>query len=372
MRRLVMWYFLQNKRLFKKYSFIIILCMVPVLVGAIRMVAQEDSGVLRIVLCACDSQDEFSKGIIEDLKERDSLLHYIECDTEEQARELLSNYEADAAWIFPENLQENLQDVAHNKMIEPVVKVIEREDTVMLIMSREILCKSLYPFYTYASYKDFVINDIGLTEVSEEELQNEYNRTMVQGNLFQMEYLDGQVEEESNYLLAPIRGILALWLVLCGFAASMYYIQDEKDGVFSCIPIKKRLPMSFVMQAVLLTDAIVVLLVACKIVGVFTAFHIEVINGLLFVGCTMVFCNLVRILCRTMERLGSCIPIMLVAMLVLSPVFLDVKKFRVIQYLLPSYYYLKSIHSVFYTYGMVVYIAVVGVLCVVIYRRKSN
>ena len=306
------------------------------------------------------------------MKERDALLQYVDCETEEEAKELLCNYEVDAVWVFPENLQKNLQKVAHNKMIEPVVKVIEREDTILLIMSREILCKSLYPFYAYVSYKDFVINDIGLAEVSEEEFQKEYNRTLVEGNLFQMEYLDGQIEEESNYLLAPIRGILALWLVLCGFAASMYFMQDEKEGVFSRIPVKKKLGLSFVLQAVLLTDAVVVLLIACKMADVFTVLHRELLSAILFVGCIMVFCNLLRLLCQTLERLGSCIPIMLMGMLVLCPVFLDVKKFRVIQYLLPPYYYLKSIHSTFYLYGMTIYIIVVGIMCVWIYRWQNK
>lgn len=373
MRRMLMWYFLQNKRLFKKYSFILILCLVPILIGAIRLGTREESGMLKIALCVSDPQDELATGIVREIKESDALVQYLDCPTEEKAIELLRSYEVDAAWIFPSTLREDLENNAHQKVVNPVVRVLEREDTIMLTMSREILCKSIYPYFSYASYVDFVRNDIGLEEVSDAELQEAYNRTMVEGSLFRMEYLDGQKEETTtNYLLAPLRGILAIWLVLCGFAASMYYIQDEKEGIFSRIPIRQRFVLSFVLHGVLLTDAIIVLLIACKLSGVFTSLHAELLSAILFAGCTLVFCNLLRMICKTLERLGCCIPIILSGMLVLCPVFLNVHKFKAIQYLLPPYYYLKSIHSTYYLYGMVIYILVVGTLCILIHYRQNK
>ena len=54
-KRMLTRYYLWNKRLFKKYSFLLILCMVPLLVGGIRLLAKEESGIARVVLCLPNS-----------------------------------------------------------------------------------------------------------------------------------------------------------------------------------------------------------------------------------------------------------------------------------------------------------------------------
>lgn len=372
MMRFVVWLYLLNKRLLKKPSFVLILALVPLLIGAMYLGAKEDSGVLKIALCMNNPEDEISVEIVNGLQDSNSIIQYVRCDDEEKAREWLTSYEIDAVWVFPKNLKQELENAAHKKRIDAVVTVVEREDTVSLIVSREILCKTLYPFFSYYSYEDFIRDDMGMKEISAEELREAYNRTLVEGCLFKMEYPDGQQVEEANYLLAPIRGVLAVWLVLCGFAASMYFIQDEQKGVFSKVPINNRLAISVVSHVVLLIDAALVLLIGCKMAGVFTQWTGEVLSVILFAGCILVFCNFIRLLCGTMERLGICIPILLMIMLVLCPVFLDFKKFRIIQYLLPPYYYLKSIHSVYYVYGMIIYFVIMGIACVLLSKWQNR
>ena len=372
MHRIVVWYFLLNKRLFKKYSFILIFCLVPLLVGGLRLASQEETGIARIALSQINSEDEWSGEIINQLMESDSVLRYVLCETEEEAIGLVEEHEADAAWIFPENLKRNLQETALDNWIEPVVRVVEREDNVQLIFSREILCGAIYPYYSYEVYKDFVRDDLGFDELSEEELREIYERCLVEGKLFKMEYLDGESVEDESYLLAPVRGLLALWVVLCGIAGSMYFIWDENKGTFSVIPESRRLWVAFGMHAVLLSDAVIVLLISCAVAGVFTVMKKEILCAILFACCTSVFCNLLRLLCRTLERLGSLIPILLIGMMILCPVFINVKKFRAVQYLFPPFYYLKSIHSEYYLYGMAVYTCVVLVLCVLLTQWHSR
>lgn len=371
MRRLVVWYILLNKRLFKKYSFLLILCMIPLLVGAVRLMAQEESGIVSIALCPNGSGDELVESIIEQLLDDNEILRYEICETEEEARQKVERYEADAAWIFPEDLAGRMREAAADKIIQPVLDVVEREDTIPLMFSREILCGVLYPHFSYAVYEDFVRDDLGL-EIDDAELWETYESMRVEENLFQLEYMDGLPDERSSYLVTPLRGILALWLVLCGFAASMYFIQDEQNGHFSWVPVHRRLWVAFGFHAVLLSDAAIILLIACKLAGVFTLLSSELLCVILFSGCTLVFCNFIRMLCGTMERLGSCIPILMAIMVVLSSVFIDIKSWRPLQYLLPPYYYLKSIHSMHYLYGMLIYMSIGLVLCMLAARWRSR
>lgn len=367
MRRIAVWYVLLNKRLFKKRSFLLILCMVPLLMAGMRLAARQESGIVTVAICMKNSADELSAKVVEQLQGSNDVLRYVVCDTEEEARGLVESFQADAAWIFPEDLLQCMRDAAGHKLVEPVVTVVEREDNVPLIFSREVLCSALYPDFSYLVYQDFVRDDLSL-EADEGELKEAYDLTLMEGSLFQIEYFDGQVTEDSSYLLAPMRGILALWLVLCGFAASMYFIQDEGRGTFSWMPVKHRLWLAFGFHAVLLSDAVAVLLIACGLSGVFTVWYKELFNAVLFMGCVLVFCNLLRLLCGTLERLGSCIPILLMGMAVLCPVFINLNRFRLLNYLLPPYYYLQATHSTYHQYLMAAYMCVTAVLCALVDR----
>lgn len=373
-RRMLTRYFLLNKRLFKKYSFLLILCIVPLLVGGIRLLSKEESGIARVVLCLPNPEDALASQVVEKLVNEEGILRYLFCESEEEARRMVIENEADTAWIFTEDLADRLRTVASRKRIGPVVKVVERKESVSLIFSREILGGALYPAFSYVVYEEFVRNDLGLSEVTEEELRQAYERTLVEGSLFEMAYLDdGQdTEEDFHYLQAPLRGILSVWLVLCGLAACLYYMQDEEQGVFSKIPVTRRLPAAFGVCAVFLSDAALVVLLACKLAGVFTVWHREVISCVLFACATLAFCNLIRLLVRTPERLGSSMLILTAGMLVLCPVFLNLRSFRAVKYLLPSYYYLLSIHNVRYLYGMVIYTTVVSALCMLLFRWHNR
>lgn len=373
-KRMLTRYYLWNKRLFKKYSFLLILCMVPLLVGGIRLLAKEESGIARVVLCLPNPEDELASQVTEKLMGEEGIRRYLLCEDEEEARRMVVENEADTAWIFAEDLADSLQKTASRKRIGPVVKVVERKESVSLIFSREILGAALYPAFSYAIYEAYVRSDLGLTQVSEEELRQAYERMLVEDSLFEMAYLDGgqDMEEDYHYLQAPVRGILATWLVICGLAACLYYMQDEEQGVFSRIPAARRLPASFGVCAVFLSDAALVLLIACKLAGVFTVWQREILSCLLFACATLAFCNLLRLICDTPERLGSTILVLTAGMLVLCPVFLNLRNFRVLKYLLPSYYYLLSIHSVRYLYGMVIYTTVVSVLCVLLFKWKNR
>lgn len=374
MDRIVTRYFLLNKRLFKKLSFLMILCLVPVLVIGIRTAAKEESGIVKIVLCMQNPEEELSAEILEQLLEKDSVFRYSVCKTPAQARKMVADYEADAAWIFPENLKEELKKTAFDKKIKPVVTVVEREDSVVLMFTREVLCNTLYPSFSYAVYESFVRDDLGIDEgqMDDGRILGAYNQNLIEGSFFQMEYPDGQADERIGYLLAPVRGILGIWLALCGFAASLYYMQDEQKGTFSKIPVRGRLWMAFYSHAVLLSDAVVILLLGCRLAGVFTVWHREILSAVLFACCTVAFCNLLRLICRTPAFLGSCIPIALLGMLVICPVFIGINSWKGLRYLFPLYYYLNSIHNLHYLNAMAVYAAVMTVLCILLYRWQNR
>ena len=147
-RKMGIRYILLNKRLFRKYSFLLILCLVPLLVAGMRLAAQEESGLMRVALYVEDPGEELTAGILEKLADRRGVLHFIRCSSAQEARDMVAEFQADAAWIIPGDLQEKLQNVARNRRMEGVVTVVEREDNVFLAFTREILNNALYPAFS--------------------------------------------------------------------------------------------------------------------------------------------------------------------------------------------------------------------------------
>lgn len=360
-RKIFLWYLLLNKRLLKKSSFILILCAVPLLVFGMRQVAGQDNGMLKIILCQKNTLDELSTEVIRSLIENGGVLQYVTGVTEKEAREEVKNGNADAVWIFPDNLQQKIDDFSLQASSDnSIITIVEREDNVVLQLSRIKLYGALYPYISYSIYDKFIRIDLANEmTVTDAELRADYETTKVEGSLFRRAYINAEEvpenTESDNYLLLPLRGLLSLWLILCGMAASMYFIQDKELGVFSWVPVRKEIWLTYGYHLIIIGDAALVMLLALKLSGVFTTLGKELLLLFLMVLTSTAFCNLIRILCKKMQRLAVCIPLLMLAMLVLCPVFLNVHHLQPIKYLFPPFYYLNALHNVTFIYEMIIY-----------------
>ena len=109
-KKLFLWFGLLNKRLLKKISFLCLLACIPLLVMGVNLMAQQDSGVLRIALSREDEEDALAAQAMDRLMQRGSMVQYVVADSPEQARSLVVNGQADGAWIVREDLQDNIDE----------------------------------------------------------------------------------------------------------------------------------------------------------------------------------------------------------------------------------------------------------------------
>lgn len=375
-RRICVWYYLLNKRLFKKRSFLILLLMVPLLVFGMRMVSKQDSGVVTIILCTSQSADGLSEELVEKLMTSESVIHYVTTDSKEEAYEAVQSGEVDAAWIFPENMQERMNAFVADFLKNPgVVTVVEREDNVSLQLAREKLYGELYDWLSVAIYKNYVTTKLGIEgEFTEEEFRSAYEVKEIKEQLFEFAFLDPNEDasgmEHIHYLLAPVRGLLSLVVVLVGLASALYYQQDKKDGTFARMSLKHRFLFEYGYHMIAISDCGIVVLLALYASGTFLSLGKEVLLMILFSMMCAGFAQLVRKLCGTAQRLAACIPILLLVMLVLCPVFFSVQGVRLVQYLLPPFYYLQAVHNSSVWCQMVVYVVVVLVLGKLVNRNN--
>lgn len=360
MKRLLKWFLLLNKRLYKKLSFILILLLIPVLVFSYSNVAQEDSGVLTIALAQM-GDDAMATGVIQDLLEENSLVRFLDCETPQQAKERVAEGDADAAWIFPEDMEDKVyRFVANVSRKNAFIQVVERDSSVPVILAREKLSGAMYANCSKAMFISYIRKNVPeLSHKTDAELETHYNAISVDGDFFQFALMESseasQEAQNANYLLTPVRGLLAVVTVLSGLATAMYYMHDDRAGTFSWIPERRKGAVEFGCQMICVLNVSAVILIALGLSDLATSLGREVLILLMYAICTALFCMMVRRLCGKLAVLGTVLPLLIVVMLVVCPVFFDLGMLRSFQYIFPPTYYINAQYSDYYLALMAIY-----------------
>lgn len=374
-KRFFLWFVLLNKRLLKKISFLLILCSIPLLVIAVNLMSKQEGGILNVVVCTEDSGDVLAQKIIDSLLSDEDIINYMEAESTDEACKLVQSGKADAAWIFPEGFQEEVDAFLKKGYLEEgIIRVVEKEDNVMLHLSREVLFGRMYSSLSYLVYEHFVTEDLLKGEnVSEEQLRSKFSQTDMEDSLFVLSFLDGEAADtELSYMLYPIRGLLALVIVLCGMAMGLYFLQDEERGIFTWMPLNRTAWGSWLYLFPGLLDIGLAVLLGLTFSGVFISIPTEL--GLMGLYLLMVtgFSDVVRRLAGKPVRLGALIPLLSLVMLAVCPIFMGAPNMKWIQLLLPPFFYLNALHKVNYRWGMVIYIIAIYLLDFILLKIEQR
>lgn len=354
----LLWCLLLNKRLLKKYIFSALLCVIPVLVFVMREVAKQENSMLKVALYAQEPQDGMSRDIIENLLQMQGIVNYYSCDSKEELIREIETDRADCGYLFPADMQKYLQMYVRGEVLKlpyerHLIMVAVKEDSIWTQLAREQLYGVLYPKLAYEVLNQFTAGQEKFSGVSEEEreesLRKKFLDNCVADNIFGFAYLDSkevQPDGESvNYLTAPLRGFLAIFMMLCGLAAALFLLQDKREGTFQWMPVGRIPFFEYLYLLVAVADAGLAVYAALFLSGTFTEWKCELAMIFLYIFAVTGFCNLVRQICGNIPRLGACIPVILLASFVLCPVFISTKKFGSLQWVFPPYFYLNSVHS---------------------------
>lgn len=354
--RFGIWYLMNIKRLLKRISFIVLLLLIPVLILAMRFVSADGSGVLRIVLCCEDKDDEYAAEIADKLTDSSGIILYSTADSPEAAEKAVAQHQADAAWILHADLEQAVSD--YNAGKGPMVTVIEREDNPPLRLSRTLLYGKLFPQLSYDMYERFVVKTLGLN-ISHKRLQKIYNNNKEHKGIVEIKPFYGGYAEENenlNYLNSPLRGLLSLVVMLCGLAAAMYYLDDKKEQRYSSLQPAKHIFPALALCLAAVTIAGLVMLAAIFISGTGMAVWTELLSMLLFIPCAAGFALFMCTLFRSPGGLGAALPFFIIFMLVLCPVFLELPVLEPIKLMLPPTMYLRACVNPLYLLYLGIYI----------------
>lgn len=350
------------KRLLHKKSFVIILLLIPVIIGATwGIVSTGDGGVITVTLAMQDGEDATAKEIVTELAAEKGLIRFIACDSPEEAVENVRDGSADVAWIFPKNLKARIEKFARNtSSFNSFVTVVQREDNVLLRLSQEKLNSALYPHISRVLFADRM--NAEFPELDEDAINNIYNLVDAEGEeLFEFLYMNGdesltvREEKDNGFLLSPLRGILAIMIVIGGIAVSMFYMQDEQRGVFDRLPRGANFSFACIYHAAAVAMMGVVVLITLFAIQMTTIIWLEILALVAYCVATVGFCMGLRLIVRDIRLFGSIATVLVVIMAVLCPVFLKAPDLPFIQYLLPTYHYLNVFSNTNFLLYMLIY-----------------
>lgn len=360
---------LMQKRLLKKNSFIIILLIVIPLIISFRICLKQKSGMLTVALTSQKNTlpSATVKQIFTELHDTVSAINFIDCSSESQARDLVQQKKADTAWIFDSDFDSRIEKSGDKGNVLPVVTIVQGEDTVFLAYIREILCSKIFPYFSYAAYSSYARKNI--PALTESELSSQYKKKSYVPDLFCLEASGGQNVSQA-FLMSPLRGMLALWLMMCAFAAILYYIQDYNQGCFIWFKNNQSLLFNLKISLIPIFDCAIIMFAAVMCAGIRVSLLYEIASLLLLVLSSILFANLVRYLTINNSIFCASIPIIILVSLVLCPIFLKINSFRPIQLLIPVFYYLNSVYSLYYMWLFVIYTSVLFILNILISLLK--
>ena len=106
--KVLIWFYMHGKRLLFSRSFVMLLCLIPLLIPMLGIAANQDSGMLHIILCS-DGTDPTVDVIIQELCETNPVLRFSVSSDADWARHAVQTQKADAAWIFAADFSQKLK-----------------------------------------------------------------------------------------------------------------------------------------------------------------------------------------------------------------------------------------------------------------------
>lgn len=361
MKKGMIWFYLLNKRLYRKAAFVALLLLIPVLVLSFYGAARETGGIVTVALAREDPGDLTAEAIMDQLMEDSSVVLFCQTTTE-KAEEMVKTGKADGAWIFPEDTAAHIARYAAGEE-KGFIRVIEREQTVALRLAREKLSGVLYSSTVRAVYLQYVRQYAPETQaVSDAQLLTYLDKTHVSGELFAFCDTSGNLREDTaNYLMTPLRGLLAVIAVICAAVTAMYYQKDREAGRFSLLSQRHLTLTEFTYQAVSAGNMLLVIVLSLLCAGLSAGVWQELVLAVLYGSCCCLFAMVLR---RIFGKiLPAVLPGLLVVLLVIPPVFFDMAAMRRMQLLLPPTYFIQGGYNPRYLLYLAIYdIILLGIL----------
>lgn len=337
---------MKNSRLFlslikqyiKKPGFLLLLLLLPLLT---LYLSGETNNEIVEIKAVFYMEDSFFENKLESYN---GIFRFELLDNPEEVYSAVASNKAECGYIFEENFYQRLLD----NDFKDIIITVSSPRTTMLSTVNEVLFSLIFEELALDSLQYYLEEDSVIASqiadcMDSSDIRDLYEKYLFNDSTFRFEYNDHPEEyvfTTSSVLLSPVRGLLAVFLLLASMIGAInYYKLSEEHYLF-------RTPLTRLFSVLLPVIFTIPFILLCLILGnQMQNIPKELGSLLLYSVACVIFSFLLASIIRKRVIFTSILPIFILGCFVFTPVFLDITllipAMKPLSYLFLPYYYLS-------------------------------
>lgn len=331
------------KQTIKKPAIIVLLLIMPILAVLIKHIMPTASEDLHITaLYYLDADNDKAQELYDALEDYDGLFVFEPASSERELISAVDRGQAECGYIIDSDIYEKMAKHKYRDSIEVVVS----DSTTLMPVINETLYAIIFPTATKTDVTSYLENDSAVASYYNDifttnTIDELYDMYFTNGSTFQFEYSDEPDDytfTKESILLSPLRGILALLILIAGFSGGLAYYREAENPVFAL----KRVRFTFIMVPIILLSISTV--ISLIIGGIFENLLTELSALLLYDFLCIIICFILSLIIKKGSLYAGILPVIILGCLVFTPIIIDLEGLIPIldklSYIWPTKYYL--------------------------------
>lgn len=328
--RVLFWLYLLLKKQLKNPVITAFLIAIPVLTAIVTNVSSfNETSKPRVGIVALDT-DPITKQMCNYLIKGDYSVEFYNAFTKEQLEKDIMDNGTECGYVIGNNLSEKLD----SKDYAGAIELILCKSHFISSMTNEIVFSALFKAYS----PEIAINYINSVEdfkkyskEAEEQIRENYQGYLNGDETFHVKFkmLEGDSKDHETSDLEqksgqfPIKQILMILVYIAGLFGTVQYYMDKEKGTFVTLPKGYRIagkPLYAFIGSALFAISVEISLFITNDAGSV----IDILKMLLYVAAVTLFAWALSSIVRSAKAMISVIPVLLIACMILCPVFINV------------------------------------------------
>lgn len=378
MKIVVTWIKMLTKRLLYKPTFVLTLLLIPLFVLFLQRSLHSGDAILQVALCAESSDPSaLESTLITRMSDAsNSTVHFYICDSLSELQDDLDNNRAICGYLFPRHLEQKLEE--HARKNTAIITAYHRANATETRLLDEFVYRMIYEELAYDIVEQHIFDK--KKEQQSGRLRNLYKQYQQNYTFIRFEYADGsdnQIlnQQNSNYLLLPVRGICSVLILLAAMTGTVFWYQDHDRKLFLWLPrsYKTMVPMLYSLIPAVLAGI-------CGMTAIImTGFARQILQeGIcmgLFLLAISAYSMLLQELLPDANSYLAAIPLSVIGSILLCPIFADLTAalplLKPLRMFSPVSYYLNSIYMVQARWELLFYSIAVFILAMGIHKLRK-
>lgn len=358
LRRSRIWFCAFSRRLLRKKSFLLLLCIFPVISVCVTVYSHTSRPLLQVALYN-EGSTTLAERSITILLEQNSAVHFYQASSAEQVYQDVESRKAECGYVFTADYTyENLLD--SSKWYQSV-RVIESPASMLAGSINELVFDCFFRFYNEEMLTDYLSQPKTLEQKEMIQEINElaaelYEQYIQADTIFTSDQSETSLPEEApvqqknlsltqTYLGNLCRGLLSVLILLAALCGASSLSQDHKSSLFLPLPAKQRclIELLEILSPVVLT-AFSGLIGLAFLPGSRPLLK-ELAGLILYIPAVTLYARILLYMLRSGNLFRMFIPLITLGALLFAPVLIDLstyfKLLSIPKYLFINSYYLE-------------------------------